>query len=146
MALIHGKNAKIYWDAGAGNSNINLQYGQSWSADATHDVEEITSMQDSWRTYAGGFRDWTATVECLLPTGGADIVLGGDDGMGDDEANLELYLVYDTGTPTYKAVYGTAICTGHSAGVDKDGVATVSYTFQGIAQLTWHSGAAVLTY
>lgn len=146
MALIHGKNAKIYWDAGAGNSNINLLHGQSWSVDATHDVEDITSMQDSWRTFVGGFRDWTATVECLLPAAGANIPLGGDDGMGDDECNLELYLVYDTGTPTYKGVYGSAICTGEAIGNDKDGAATVTYTFQGIAQLQWHSGAVVPTY
>ena len=73
MALVHGKQAKIYWDAD--DTDTNLLHGQSWSLDATHDVAEITSMQDSWRTYAGGFRDWTATVECLSPLAGNDIDL-----------------------------------------------------------------------
>ena len=68
------------------------------------------------------------------------IALGGDDGMADDECVLELYAVYDTGD--YDGFTGSAICNGESLGVDKDGAATVTYSFQGAAQLGWFSGAA----
>ncbi len=144
MALFHGKQAKIYWDAD--DTDTNLLHGQNWSIDITHDVADITAMQDSWRTFYGGFRDWTATVECLLPAAGANIGLGGDDGMGDDECNLELYLRWDSGTPSYTALYGLAICNGESFGFDKDGIPTVTYTFQGIGQLQWSSGATGPSY
>ena len=140
MAVLHGKAANIIWDGA--DSDTELQHGQSWSVDVSHDVAEITSMQDTWKTYHTGFMDWTATVECLLDSAGDDVGLdGGDDGMGDDTCRLELYLVYSAGV--YKGVYGNAICTGVSPTAEKDGVQTVTYTFQGVAQLIWHSGAAV---
>ena len=141
MGLMHGKYAKIYWDAS--DTDTNLTLGQSWDLDVTHDVGEITSMQDTWKTYMTGFQAWTATVVCLLDTAGAKIGFGGDDGMGDDEAcYLELYFHWDSGTPKYRALYGTAICTGVSPAQEKDGIATVTYTFQGNAQCQWHSSAA----
>ena len=138
MGLMHGKSANIYWDTD--DTDTELQHGQSWTLDLTHDVAPITSMQDTWKTYQTGFQDWSATVECLLDSGGTDIGLGGDDGMGDDECSLELLLVY--ATTDYKCLYGNAFCTGVSPGVDKDGAATVTYTFQGSAQLQWDSDTA----
>ena len=110
MSLMHGKAANIYWDGD--DSDTELQHGQSWSMDVTHDVAEITSMQDTWKTYQTGFQDWTASVECLLDSAGTDIGLGGDDGMGDDEVYLELLVVY--AASDYKSLYGLAICNGVS--------------------------------
>jgi hypothetical protein len=140
MAVIHGKNARIQWDAPAGQSDINLTLGQSWTLDIVGDAPEITSMQDTWATFLPGFRDWTATVECLLPAAGTDVPIGGDDGFGDDECRLELYAVYAAGD--YDGFYGTAICNGVSMGMNKDELATVTYTFQGVDHLKWFSGAA----
>ena len=143
MAVLHGKTAKIYWDAS--DTNTNLVLGQSWSVDITHDVTEITSMGNTWKTYITGMQDLTATVECLLDTTGAKINFGGDDGMSDDEAcYLELYLNY--AASDYDAIYGTAICTGISPGIDKDGVGTVTYTFQSNAQWKWHSAETEPSY
>lgn len=144
MALMHGKNANIYWDAA--DSATELQHGQSWTLDIPHDVADVTAMQDTWRTFIGGYKDWTATVTCLLDSAGTDIGLGGDDGMADDECKLELYCLYDTVTPLYKALYGSAICTGATISTDKDGIPTVTYSFQGAAQIQWHSGAAKPAY
>jgi len=144
MSLVHGKTANILWDAE--NDSTELQHGQTWTADVSQDVAEITSMQDTWQTFTGGFLDWTATVDCLLDSAGVDIAYatGSPNEMGDVAAKLELYFVYDTGD--YKAIYGDAICTGVSTGEDKDGIATVSYTFQGSGACAWHSGAAEPTY
>lgn len=147
MALMAGKDAYMVWDQAA--SNLNIQYGQNWNCTVSRTVVEITSMQDSWRTYHTGHQDWTATVIGLLPftagspDKGTDIVIGGDDGMGDDECRLTLYFNYDTGTPTYQAVYGTAICTGISISTPAEDMCIVTYAFQGVDQLQWYSGATV---
>ena len=140
MALMHGKVARIQWDAAT--TNVNLQHGQSWSLSVTHDVAEVTAMQDTYRTYLTGFQDWTATVECLLDSGGIDIGLGGDDGLADDTVRLELYAIYETSN--YRGLYGLATCTGISTSGEKDGIVTVSYTFQSNGQLLWYSNTIVV--
>ena len=144
MAIIHGKNANVYWDSQG--TDTELQHGQSWTLDVTADTEEITSMQDSWRTLKKGFFDWTATVDCLLDSAGQDIpnlAAGEPEGLGElTGARLELYVVYDTVTPLYTSLYGNGHCTGASVSIDKDGIATVTYTFQGSGAMTWASAAA----
>lgn len=147
MGLMHGIQAKIYWDAL--DSDTNLVYGQNWSLNASQDVVDITSMQDTWRTYLGGFTDWTATVECLLNSTAADTIPfdpgGAIAGFQDaTQIGIELYFVWDSITPSYKCLYGYCTCTGISPSIDKDGPATMTYTFQGIPDATWylqwHSG------
>ena len=136
MAILHGKNANIYWDSGG--TDTNLTQGQSWSVDITHDIVEKTDMGDTWKTYLGGFQDWSASVTCLLPAAGSDISLdsgGNPNGMADVAAQLELYLVWDTSTPLYTCVYGDAICNGISFSADKDSAALVTYSFQGSSQI-----------
>jgi hypothetical protein len=143
MAILHGKNANIYWDSGG--TDTNLTQGQSWNCDITHAIAEVTDMQDTWKTYLGGFQDWTASVVCLLPAAGSDISLdSGNDpnGMADVAAQLELYFVWDTGTPLYKCVYGDAICNGISFSGDAESAPLVTYSFQGSGQIQWDTGAA----
>ncbi len=144
MSLMHGKLGRIEWDASATRQNLVL--GQSWTLDITHDVAETTSMQDAWKTYAGGFRDWNATVECLEPTTGSSVAWanGNPNGFADVKAYLELYLVYDTGS--YKMLYGEAICTGIAPKSGSQAVNTITYTFKGTGQMTWYSGATLKTY
>lgn len=140
MAIMHGKAADIYWDSQG--TDTNLDHGQLWGLDVSHDVAEITSMQDTWKTYRGGFRDWTATVTCLLDTTGTDISLnpGDPNGLCDTEARLELYLLYSAGS--YISLYGDAICNGIEVGSDANSIPIVTYAFQGVAQMQWASGVA----
>jgi len=145
MSILHGKAADIYWDSGG--TDTQLTQGQSWGVDITHDVAEKTSMGDTFKTYLGGFQDWTATVTCLLPATGANISLDNandPNGMADVKAHLELYFTHETSD--YKAVYGDAICNGISFSGDKDGVPTVTYSFQGTAQIKWWSDTTEPTY
>jgi len=147
MALMHGKSGNIYWDCDGNDTE--LQHAQSWSLDAVHDVVEVTSMQDSWGQFFGGFADWTATVECLLDSTGLDIPLteNGTEALGENTpAKLELYFVYDAVTPSYKAIYGSAVCTGVTPAAAHDGAMLVTYMFTGQGTLTWHSGASLPTY
>ncbi len=144
MAILHGKTAEIYWDSQG--TDTNLQHGQGWTLDLTSDVAEITSIQDTARTYAKGFADWTATVECLLDSTGQDIpnlAAGEPEGLGElTGARLELYMEWDTGTPLYISFYGNGHCTGVSVTDEKDSTVTVTYTFQGSGAMAWDTGAA----
>ncbi len=143
MAVMAGKDGKVIWDAAA--TDIGLTHVQSWSCTYTHDIAEITSMQETYRTYFTGHQDWTATAECLLPTGALQIPLGSTVtglGMVDDTCQLELYFHHETGTK-FRAVYGEAICTGESIGETADGIATITYAFQGNGQLQWYTSSTV---
>lgn len=144
MAILHGKNANIYWDSQTTDTLV--AEGQSWSLDITHEVAEATAMGATWKTYWTGFQGWTATVNCLLPLGGSSLPLETDGtplSLGDQTtARLELYVVWDTVTPLYSVLYGEAFVSGIEYGAATDSVGTVTYTFQGSGQMQWASGAA----
>lgn len=149
MALMHGKLGRIEWDAETTRTQLTL--AQSWTCDVSQDIAEITSMGDTWKTYLGGFSDWTATAECLLDDGGQIIpwALDGDSdaatqGFADKKAYLELYLKYQATGHEYRMVFGECICNGITMSTDKDGIATITYTFQGVDMLAWDSESAGL--
>ena len=147
MALMHGKLGRIYWDCDAVRQD--LEHAQSWEADITKDVAEVTSMQDTWKAYLGGFRDWKASVTCLLDSAGEDITLepGDPNGFADTEAYLEMYFKYDATNTKYRMIYGKAICNGMTFSSDLNGIPTVTYLFEGVDQLTWYTDdAAVKVY
>lgn len=147
MSQFHGKMANVYWDCSA--TDTELAHGQSWNLELTHDVAETTAMQDTWETFVGGYTDWTATVECLLDSAGTSVPLatGGVEALGEGTpAKLELYFIYDSVTPSYKCVYGSAICTGISSVNSKDGVGKVTYNFKGTGTLAPFSDAILPTY
>lgn len=120
MASFHGKSGVVTFDGGGGANIVDFTF------DATADVAEATDMGDTWKTYLGGFKDWTASVTCNLDSGGEDPTLATD--LGASAA-----LVLDT--TTGKSYGGTAICTGVSVAMDKDDIAKVTYTFQGSGAL-----------
>ena len=102
----------------------------SFTIDATADTAEATIMDVTaigptvhWKDYVIGFKDWTASVEAVLPAAGVGIAaLGTEAALGlDTTAGLDWA--------------GTAICTGISPSVGDD-AARVTMTFQGVAQLT----------
>lgn len=144
MAKFHGKNANVFWKGGTVAMSA-----QSWSAEVTGDVAEVTEMQDDWKRYIAGITNWTAKVEGVhqgsavskIGTSGAASI--GTDPTG-NEAKLDLYLVYDTGD--YNAIYGDAICVGISPVVDGNDAGKVSYTFQGTSALSTFAGGSVHTY
>lgn len=147
MAILHGKKANVYWDSQVTDTPI--QFCQNWSLDVTHDVTDTTSMQDTWKIYFTGFQDWNATVTGYLPLGGSDLPMEGDgtpQSLGQvgtaTSARLELYVVWDTvaAPDVYTSLYGEAWCTGIEYGTDANGIAIVTYTFQGTGQIQWDTG------
>lgn len=119
MAAFHGKGGSASF---SGLTPITLT---SWSVTATAEISEATAMGDTWKSYLTGYKDWTATAECLLDGTGPDIgVLG-------SSATLTLTAA-SSGNHYYS---GTAICTNIGSSADKGDVAKVSYQFQGSGTL-----------
>ena len=148
MALFGGKTANVMWDT-EGVNDIALAHIQSWSLIIDHDVAEVTSMQETWASFLGGFINWTATIECLLPAAGTTVPLatGTYEALGENTpAKIELYFLYDSVTPLYRCLYSSAICTRISPGSSKDDIGRVTYTFQGTGLLAWHSGTTRPAY
>ena len=146
--ILHGKVANVYWDAEGGGDRQEVDHGQSWTADVTCDVTEITAFQDTWDTFAPGFTDWTASVTCNADSANLQIGLetGSDPNeLGDVAATLELYVQYEA-TPLYKMLYGDAIYTGAEISPSKDGITTVTFSFQGTGQLAWYADTVVKVY
>ena len=148
MAIIHGKEGNAKWDAEVARQDFTKI--QSWSLTTAFDVVETTGMQNSndWRTWLPGQVNWTATVDALLDSAGLDISLasGSPDGLGDVSAKLELYINWDTGTPQYVALFGSAINIGTTINSEKDGVTSVTYTFQGTGALTYQDAGTIPSY
>jgi len=118
MAQFHGKSGSVTF---TGVSTA-LDTVTNWSVNATADTAEKTSMNDTFKTYLAGFKDWTATVECQADDAGPDITA-----LGSEAALVLLSSSPDIG--------GTAICTGISMAVDANDVGKTTFTFQGSGTL-----------
>lgn len=127
MASFHGKRGT------ASFTNITFEM-MSFDVNMTYDVAESTVMDSSavaadkhWKTYLQGFKDWTATAECLAPVAGAltniATVLGSSATLTMDSTEGDAYS-------------GTAICTGFAPTVDANDVNKCTLTFQGVAALS----------
>ena len=119
MAAMHGKGGTATF------TSLTFEM-LSWSVDASADVAEVTVMGDTYKTYLAGFKDWTATAECVLPKAGAGIAALGTTAT----------LTFDTVSDGGLAYAGTAFCTGFAPSSDKDDKATITLTFQGSGALT----------
>ncbi len=144
MAMFHGKAGKVVWNAEDGASDVDISNVLSWTLDATGDTAETTAMAavGNWKTFLGGFKTWTATVECNAESTGPEVLyttVGANDGLVDglevdgiQKVFIELWFTQD---PLDGLVYGPAIATGISLNQDANDVTKVSYTFQGQGEL-----------
>lgn len=102
----------------------------SWSISATCDVAEASIMDETaagatvhWKEYLPGFKDWTATAECILPAAGVGLTILGTE----VELNVE--------TTDGKLYKGNAICTGIAPASSSSTIGACGFTFQGTDQL-----------
>jgi hypothetical protein len=123
MAAFHGKRGVATF------TNLTFEL-QSWSIDATADTADVSVMDVSaagatkhWKDYVAGFKDWTATAECLEPAAGGGIAALGT------EATLTM------DSTDGLAYAGTAICTGFSPSSSVDDAGRLTLSFQGVSQL-----------
>lgn len=123
MAAFHGKRGT------ASFTSLTFEI-TSFTVDATADVADASVMNAAavtasthWKDSVTGFKDWTATCECLEPAAGGGLAALGS------EATLTL------DTTAGLSYAGTAICTGYSMTNDKDDAGRLSLSFQGVAVL-----------
>lgn len=126
MAMIHGKSGSINWGGTGEETTIT-----SWSLEVSGDVAEATNMSSTadWKEYLGGFKGYTATVECNFNATDPSSILT------DLAGTARLLNLYVTGTTGF--VCTTAILTGFSFKTDANGIETITYTFQGTGALTY---------
>jgi len=157
VATFHGKAGKIVWNAEAEGApdEVDISDITAWSLDAVGDVAETTSMAavGDWKTFLGGFKGGTATVECNAQLAGPEVIYAqtwtgeSNDGLGDDHERdaagdptaqkvfLELWF---TQAAADGVVYFPAVATGISHSVDMNDVGKISYTFQVNGQIFYH--------
>lgn len=123
MAAIHGKRGVATF------TSLTFEMS-SFSIDATADTADSSVMNAAavtsathWKDYVAGFKDWTATTECLEPAAGGGIAALGT------EAELSM------DSTDGLAYSGSAICTGFSPTIGDD-TGRLTLSFQGTTQLT----------
>ena len=106
----------------------------SWTVNATADVADVSQMDTSavaadkhFKTYVGGFKDWTATVELFDNQDGLADILS-EWGTSDTIAIAPISAGFAYG--------GTAFLTGFSQSQDANGAPTVTLNFQGTGNMT----------
>ena len=117
MAQISGKAGEVQV-AGATVAGI-----KSWSVDYTGDALETTDFGDSGhRTYIPGIDGWSGSFSGFKD--GAPKSIGS-----------EVALILKESATTGQQYTGQAILTGSHPSVDVDGIASMSYDFQGTGAL-----------
>ncbi|KKN58269.1 hypothetical protein LCGC14_0553490 [marine sediment metagenome] len=124
MAALHGRRGIVDF------TGLTFEI-TSFTVDATADTAESTILNSAavtsathWKSYLAGYKDWTATVEAVLPVAGAGLAaLGTTAALGLDTTDGLDWA-------------GNAICTGVSMSNGTDDVARATFAFQGIAALT----------
>lgn len=130
----HGKQGQVTFATGAVSNVLN------WSLEASCDFAESSVMSTAavtsathWKDHVAGYKTWTASVECHLDDGGLDPDLAVD---GIDRDGLDLVLYAGTSAVGTRMYSGSVIITGISPSLDKDGLASCTYTCQGTSTLS----------
>lgn len=133
MTAFHGKGGSVTFAYSPGppptGTVLNVL---NWSVDAGCEIAESTVMTDTWKNYAGGFKNWIASVECEVDSAGLDpdLVTDFTDANG---AMLTLSTGNESGVTDY---VGTAIVIGLSLSTHVKDIAKLTYKFQGSGTLT----------
>lgn len=126
MASFHGKRGTATF------TNITFEM-MSFEVNMTYDVAESTVMDSDavaddkhWKTYLQGFKDWTATAECLAPAAGA---------ITNIATVLGSSTILTMDSTEGLSCAGPAICTGFNPSGDANDVNKCTLTFQGSGTL-----------
>jgi hypothetical protein len=134
MAAFHGKQGRVTFAAGAVSNVL------SWSINATADTADGTVMSavtvtaaTHWKSHLVGFKDWTATIECDLDSGGLDPDLDTD---FSDADGIAVVLYEGLQSQSVRKYSGNGIITAIRPSTDKNDVAKVTYEVQGSGELS----------
>jgi len=114
MALYGGNGGKVLFTAG--DTDLDAT---SWTLNTVVDLIDVTELGATWRTFVAGLKDWTATVEAVMPSVTDPMTQLGVTGV------LKLYIDTDS------YFTGTGICTGVTPVNSTDDGARMTFTFEG---------------
>lgn len=123
MAKYHGQKGRVYIST-TGSGNAAQAVGlTSWSLDASSDRVEVTSFEDTNKTYVQGKKDISGEFSGVWDNATDNLFTGADSTDG-----VKLYL-YPTADVTGKYWYGPAWLDA-SIEVSVDGAVTIKGSFQ----------------
>ena len=127
----HGKDGAVYWN-NAVVANIT-----GWNLTINGDLAEKTAMAETngYKVYAGGHKDWQATLEANLDASGPNIALAqlaAESQGGGGQTYVELWMQdeYDEGI-----FFGSCILASANPSNSKDDVGKFSASIQGNGQI-----------
>lgn len=106
MAALHGKKGALYVGLASSSAEASkLPKLTSWTIDETTDFVEVTSMDDSNKTYVAGFPDASGTFACVYDTAGNSIYTAVTTNAGD----ARKFYLYPDRTDSSKYWFGTGL-------------------------------------
>jgi hypothetical protein len=115
MAVYTGSGVKVTYGAGATDLDAT-----SWTLESTIDLVENTKLGATFKTYTTGFKDWTATAECILKTESTPLT-----NFAQAAATVSFYI---NGSNYFEA---DGICTSITPRTGTDNVIRMTMTFEG---------------
>jgi hypothetical protein len=128
MAMQHGREGLVHI------ASVAVGHVTAWSYSESVDETETTAMGDTAKSYQGGLRDGTVTIECYWDKadGGQEDILDGLAAGTAVTVNL-----YTEGTTTTGSVYytGSVVVTQQEVASSVDSMITVKFTGRGFLTL-----------
>jgi len=120
MSAFSGKDGRVVFATGYVTNVI------SWSIDFAAEALETTAFVGNYayRSYVAGLRNWSGSYECYLDSSTKVIRPG-------KAAAAATFRAKEGGTSTAVTYTGSIIITGVNPSVAVDGVASVTFNFQG---------------
>ena len=132
MAAIRGEEGSVAFDNGSGSVS-NVVGTTSWTLDMTKDVLETTAHGQVSRTYVGGLKSATGTVEVQYTATSGDAVaeLLADINTSEDPADASFNLFLDTSGGKKYTFNGIVSGVGAASTVGELTTQTVNFTVNG---------------
>jgi hypothetical protein len=132
MAIVRGEEGSVSFDNGSGSVTA-VAGTTSWSLDMTKDVYETTSHGATSRTFGGGLKSATGTIEVQYTATSGDALA--DVNTSEDTADASFNLFVDTSGGKKYSFNGIVTGTGASSTVGE--LTTQSVNFQVSGPITF---------
>ena len=132
MAIVRGEEGSVSFDNGSGSVSA-VAGTTAWTLDMTKDVYETTAHGQTSRTFGGGLKSATGTIEVQYTATSGDAVaeLLADINTSEDPADASFNLFLDNSGAKKYAFNGIVTGTGASSTVGELTTQTVNFQVSG---------------
>lgn len=117
MGRIAGRKGRVYFEVASGSTAIPLAFVSKWSINAQTDKIDVTSFEDSNKTYVAGLPDASGTFEGFYDDASAQTYTAATDGVA------RKFYLYPTVASTSTYWFGTVLADFSANGDVAGGVA-----------------------